>query len=242
MDQAHIVAAFRFELSKVAVPAIRERMVSSLRNVSEDLAAKVAGGLGMPLPAPMPRALEKTPRAEVKSAPSLSQLSFPGDGGIQSRKVALIVAENVDAGPLIILRDAIAAAGGVAKFVGTHVGKIVCAGNVIVDADASLENSPSVLFDAIVLPGGPDLNDLARDAHVVEHIKDAYRHCKTILAFGDGRRFIDDAGASPTLPNGDQDPGIILAKAGDAANAADRFIEALSRHRHYERDSDPPLV
>jgi catalase len=31
-EQAHIAAAFRFELSKVTVPAIRERMVASLRN------------------------------------------------------------------------------------------------------------------------------------------------------------------------------------------------------------------
>ena len=37
---AHIVRAFRFELSKVTVPAIRERMVGHLRNIDEDLAAK----------------------------------------------------------------------------------------------------------------------------------------------------------------------------------------------------------
>nr|WP_289241761.1 catalase-related domain-containing protein [Delftia sp.] len=38
-----MAAAFRFELSKVTVPAIRERMVSSLRNVFEELANQVAG-------------------------------------------------------------------------------------------------------------------------------------------------------------------------------------------------------
>ncbi len=32
-EQAHIIGGFRFELSKVTVPAIRERVVSSLRNV-----------------------------------------------------------------------------------------------------------------------------------------------------------------------------------------------------------------
>src|SRR3989442_5005927 len=42
-EQAHIAAAFRFELSKVTVPAIRERMVSSLRNVSEELANQEIG-------------------------------------------------------------------------------------------------------------------------------------------------------------------------------------------------------
>ena len=48
-EQAHIVGGFRFELSKVTVPAIRRRVVSSLRNVSEDLAAAVASGLGIEL-------------------------------------------------------------------------------------------------------------------------------------------------------------------------------------------------
>src|SRR5512133_441046 len=57
VEQCHIAEAFRFELSKVTVPAIRERMVASLRNASEELAKKVAMGLGMvELPPPMPRA------------------------------------------------------------------------------------------------------------------------------------------------------------------------------------------
>ena len=42
VEQAHIVAAFRFELSKCTVPAIRERVLSMLRNVSADLARRVA--------------------------------------------------------------------------------------------------------------------------------------------------------------------------------------------------------
>lgn len=47
VEKAHMTAAFRFELSKVAVPAIRRRMLSSLMNVSAELAADVAAGLGM---------------------------------------------------------------------------------------------------------------------------------------------------------------------------------------------------
>ena len=66
VEQAHIAAAFRFELSKLTVPAIRQRMVASLRNVSEVLAQQVADGLGMEtLPESMPRALTKPPKPEV---------------------------------------------------------------------------------------------------------------------------------------------------------------------------------
>ena len=67
VEQAHIIAAFRFELSKVTVPAIRERAVSMLVTVSPKFAASVAEGLGIAVPATMPRALAKPPKAGVKA-------------------------------------------------------------------------------------------------------------------------------------------------------------------------------
>ena len=44
VEKAHIVSAFRFELSQVQTPAIRERMVSGLMNVAPELAEAVAEG------------------------------------------------------------------------------------------------------------------------------------------------------------------------------------------------------
>ena len=51
-EKAHIIRAFRFELTKVQVPAIRERTVSMLRNVSDELAKPVADALGLEAAAP----------------------------------------------------------------------------------------------------------------------------------------------------------------------------------------------
>lgn len=100
-EQRHIEAAFRFELSKVTVPAIRERTVAMLRNASEGLARAVADGLGMRLPEAMPTALPgKAPRAEVEVSPALSQTAYPGAGGIRTRRIAVLVADGVEgAGP-----------------------------------------------------------------------------------------------------------------------------------------------
>ena len=70
VEQQHIINAFRFELSKVQVPAIRERMVSGLMNVSDELAEAVAEGLGITeMPAPMPKVLQKKvgPRSPSRS-------------------------------------------------------------------------------------------------------------------------------------------------------------------------------
>ena len=47
VEKAHIIRAFRFELTKVQVPAVRERVVAMLRNVDDELAEAVAAGLGM---------------------------------------------------------------------------------------------------------------------------------------------------------------------------------------------------
>src|SRR6202522_2983498 len=78
VEKAHKIGAFRFELSKVTVPAIRQRMVSGLRNVCEELASTLAKSLGLGLPEAMPRAIEEIPRLEIDSAPSLSLMALPG--------------------------------------------------------------------------------------------------------------------------------------------------------------------
>ena len=54
VEQDHIVRAFRFELSRVQTAAVRERMLALLLNVDRTLAERVAEGLGMELPAPLP--------------------------------------------------------------------------------------------------------------------------------------------------------------------------------------------
>ena len=62
VEKAHIIRAFRFELSRAQVPAVRERVVAMLANVADDLAASMAQGLGMPVPAALPKAIEKPSR------------------------------------------------------------------------------------------------------------------------------------------------------------------------------------
>ena len=49
-EKKHLVDALRFELGKVKLPAIRERMVGILTQIDATLASKVAAGLGMPGP------------------------------------------------------------------------------------------------------------------------------------------------------------------------------------------------
>ena len=241
IEQAHIAAAFRFELSKVTVPAIRERMVASLRNASQELARQVAEGLGIEvLPEPMPLALPQPVEPEVEISPSLSLTARPGDGGIQGRKVAILVADGVVGQSAVDLQAALFEQGAIGRFVAPRIGAVKTSDGVALNADASLENEPGVLFDALALPDGePGVQRLALEGHTMEFIKDHYRHCKTILVMPAASVLLTKAQIPKSLPNGELDPGIVT---GASAKAFKVFIAGMARHRHPERETDPPLI
>ncbi len=242
VEQAHIAAAFRFELSKVTVPAIRERMVSSLRHVSEPLAKRVADGLGMKtLPDAMPKALQQAPKPEVTQSLTLSLTAHPGDGSITARKVAILVAPGIVGQTVLDLHAALFAAGASPRFVGPHIGAIETADGVALQADASFENEPGFLFDGLVLPDGADgVAELAAQAQAMDFVTDQYRHAKPIFVMGDAAILLDQAGIPVELPNGQADPGIVVD--GIARDSTQAFIQALAAHRHPERETDPPVV
>ena len=243
VEQAHIAGAFRFELSKLTVPAIRERMLASLVNVSPALAAEVADGLGMALPAALPRALASPSEPEVTVSMALSLNALPGDGGIRTRKVALLAAHGVAGTSLLAVQAALHAAGATAVVVAPRLGFIEAADGKAVEATASFENSPPVLFDAVVLPDGDaGVKALLRNAHAVDFVAQQYRHGKTLLALGAAKALLDRAGIQAFLASGDVDPGVLMAEAKEAGTAHAAFITAIGKHRHPTRETDPPQV
>jgi catalase len=239
VEKQHIINAFRFELSRVQTPAVRERMVSGLMNVNADLAAAVAAGLGIrTMPAPMPKLLTKKVKPEVTTSPALSLFARPGDGSIRTRRVAILVADGCERGPLVALAERLTGEGAVPRFVAAGLGTVQPASGKAIEVDVSFEAAPSVLYDAIALPDGAEaVIRLQADGRALEFIKDQYRHCKPILAFGAGSALLDACG----IPTDEVDSGLIVT-AGDSRNAADTFIAAIAAHRHYERETDPPRV
>jgi catalase len=243
VEKSHIIGGFRFELSKLTVPAIRERMVASLRNVSDELATAVAQGLGMDLPKALPRAMSEPPAPEVTVSPALSLMALPGEVGIRTRKVAILVADGMDGQSVATVQAALTAQGAVPRLVGVRLGRMTAVTGEVFEADASMENTPAVLFDALVMPCGQAAVDaLARDGHTMEFVKDQYRHAKPILAMGLSKQLLDKAGIPPTLPSGAADEALIKVQPSAIASKLPDFLLALSRHRYTPRDSDPPVV
>jgi catalase len=243
VEKRHIVNAFRFELTKVQTVAIRRRMVAGLRNVAEELAQGVADGLGISLPERLPKVLSRTPRPEVATSDALSLRARPGEADIRTRRIALLIANGVEDESLRQIHAALTEQGAVPRFVGARLGQVESAGGDAVEVEISLDAGPSVLYDAVVVPDGEHaVKELSQLGHAMEFLKDQYRHCKPILALGAARTLLEGAGIWTTLPDGGPDPGVLHCGAGDVGVALERFAQAIVKHRHYERETDPPRV
>ena len=237
VEKNHIVAAYRFELTRVQTPAVRQRVVSLLRNVDETLATRVADGLGMDLPPAQQRALEPPVKSEVDASAPLSLFAFPGDGSIAGRRLARLVADGADASALQAVYDALVGAGAAPRYLGAKLGKVKAKGNGAIEIEATLETMPSPMWDAVVVDASADA--LAKVGPAVEFVKEQFRHCKTILLAGAAPALLAAAGIDAPA-----DAGFIdVAGAGFSAKAAvDAFMKAVGKHKHYEREKDPSPV
>ena len=243
VEKAHIIRGFRFELTKVQVPAVRRRVVAMLANVDAELAGSLAAELGMDMPAALPRALKRTPQPEIDVSPALSLFARPGDGSIRTRRVAILVADGVDGPAAQTLHEGLAGEGAVPRYVGGRLGAVQTEDGDTIEVEVTFETMPSVLFDAVAVPGGKAAAVILGNlGHALEFIKDQYRHAKPILALGAGCDFVENAGAPAVLPSGDPDPGMLTDRQAPAAKLLSRFIKAIARHRHHEREMDPPSL
>jgi catalase len=240
VEQAHIVGGFRFELSKLTVPAIRERVLATLVNVSPELAQAVADGLGMSVSAALPRALPNPTPPEVTKSAALSLTALPGNGGIRTRKVALLATHGVIGASLIAVQAALQVAGAVTVVVAPRLGTVNTADGQTLEATASFENSAPVLFDAVVVPDGEaGVKSLLLHAQALDFVSLQYRHCKTLMAIGAAKSVLDRVGVESFLSNGDADPGVLLTEADDVDASSAAFIAAIGKHRHPARETDP---
>ncbi len=255
-EQAHLVQALRFELGKVDVSAIRERMVALLAQVDKKLAARVAEGLGLhvtSITGPLnlsipadddPRQFQpKRATASVEKSAALSMVLAPKKG-IQTRKVAILAADGVDGQAVVSMKTALAAVGAMAKIVAPRSGVLKTADGTDMKIDFSLLTTGSVLFDALYIPGGEEsVWTLLRTPKASMFTHEAYLHCKPIAATGAGVNVLQSAmsllGLHKSMDkSGDvpSDEGIVVARQASAKQVAARFIKAMEPHRHWARE------
>ncbi|HVP27901.1 MAG TPA: catalase [Myxococcota bacterium] len=257
-EQDHIVEALRFELGKVERPHIRQRVIGLLGFVSETLASRVAAGFGLTA---IPRVAppinhhvpadgapeEYAPRAavtRVDRSPALSMTASPMDS-IRSRRIALLVADGVDAVSLRTMRAALLAEKAAPVLVAPRLGPVRDSNGDEHWVEQSLLTGASVLFDAVYVPGGGGVATLVAERDAVDWIAETYRHCKPIAATGEGvallRRcpeLVDaveaarDDGAPPPR---DGDAAIVVSASPPSEAILARFVSAIAHHRNWTR-------
>ncbi|WP_411880392.1 catalase [Polaromonas sp. YR568] len=244
-EKDHIVAAFRFELSKVDVPEIRQRMVDNLAHVDLKLAARVAAPLGIKPPDPKAAAGRLGFRdyritSKVEEDPALRMVGRPG-GSARTRKVAILVADGVEAAALKRLQQDLTDAGAQCKLVAPHLGTVSTSSGRQLAVDHTFTNAPSVMFDAVLIPGGSEsVATLGSMGEAVHFVLEAYKHCKTICAVNDGAQLLSTLGFSlgkDLEQVGVPTPGVLIADARKVTDGqvSQDFLAAIALHRHWDR-------
>jgi catalase len=234
-EKEHIVAAFRFELGKVGQMPIREGVIRNLVNVDHDLATRVAAGVGVAAP-------EKPATSNGdRSSPALSQDNSAKDS-IATRQIAVLAADGVDAAHINATTDALTEAGAKWEVLAAADGTLQAASGDDVPVTRALTTVASVLYDAVLVPGGEQsVRTLAGDGDAVHFVSEAFKHGKAIGALGEGVSLLETARIT-AVRSSDQDAvsdqGVVTAgTATDEFTGA--FIEAVAAHRHPGRDLGP---
>ncbi len=220
IEQAHLASAIVFELSKVSLPHVRERVLANLRNVDETLAQRVADGLNLPLPKASDPAVAPI---DLDVSPALRIVGKYPDT-LKGRKVAILVADGSDGAVVDAVKAAVEGDGGSVFIVAPKIGGAKLKDGKTLAADGQLAGSPSVLFDAVAIVLSEDgCAQMLKEGAAVDFAKDAFGHLKAIGHTPEAQPLLDKAGVEP-------DAGVI-----DLSKNAKSFL-APARTRQWDRE------
>ncbi len=219
-EQAHIASASVFELSKVDQVLVRVAMVGHLRHIEEDLARRVAAGLG----------LDKMPDAPVAAAPVQDMAPSPAlqiigkmTDTLMGREIGILIADGSDGAVIKRIKRAATDAGATVKIIAPKVGGAELADGSMLAADKQLAGAPSVLFDAVaVILSDEGAKALSMESAAIDFVRDAFGHLKAIAVDKGGQALLKKADVA-------MDTGVVDADDRDA------FI-AAAKTRQWDRE------
>jgi len=246
-EKKHLQNALIFELSKVTMPAIRERTVGQLAFIDKDLAAAVAKKVGVDvmkltqpngsIPADAdPQTLQSAEREPfTKTSDALSMKNTVKDS-IESRIIGFIMEDGVDAADVNALKSKFESRGAVVQIIAGSLSPVTADDGTKFIPKHSLTSTSSVCFDALYLCGGKTsaehLLNLENKPGTIHFVNEAYKHCKAIY-FGEGTDTI--LHASNAGRRSQHDPGVITT---ELPNADELFINAIAKHRVWELETE----
>ena len=114
---------------------------------------------------------------------------------IKGRVIAALVAPGVAGRELAAVRKALEADGAKVEIVAPALGTVATSDGTSLEATKSLLTVKSVLFDAVLVPGGAEsVETLVANPDARDFVDEAYKHFKPIGALGEGVELLRAAG------------------------------------------------
>lgn len=246
-EKTHLQNALIFELSKVTVPEIRERVVGQLNFIDKSLAQTVASKVGVEvkelkfpnqsLPADSnPADLQSEEREAHTRASEALSMANTVKNTIQGRKIGFIVASGADFGIINDLKNKLEDQNAVVEIIAPSLAPVKTDKGDALTPKHSLTSTASVCFDALFIGAGEEaakeLMNAENKHKMLQFINEAYQHCKAIY-FGEGTEAIYKN--SNVAMKKHEDPAIVIWEDSDPDH---KFTEAIANHRVWELEAE----
>lgn len=242
-EKLHLQNALIFELSKVTIPEIRERMAGQLAFIDDLLAQKVADKIGVKvkklnqpnqsIPADANveelQSKEREPKTKVSEALSMANTI---KNTIKSRKIGFIVANGANGNALNELKTKLESEGATVEIIAPSLAPVKTDDGSALTPKHSLTSIASVCFDALYISAGEEstkeLVEPQNKHHALNFVNEAYKHCKAIY-FGAGTEELYNI-SNPAFRK-HEDRAIITS---ENKNPEKEFISAIAGHRVWD--------
>ena len=260
VEQQHMINALSFELSKVETIKIRERMICNLARVDLKLAKPVADNIGVEFPEECPevpapgqvgndvvpenRATEvaidddvSTATKNRKKLPAKSDaLSMvkTAEPNLETRKVALLIADGVKNSDVNAAKTAIEKAGGVVELIAPSL-KPVKGTQGEIKPDKWFENATAFMYDSVLIVDGEKCTEiLSGNGKAIRFVLQAFKQCKAVGGLGSAGVWIDEQVGQFDHAKVKSWPGVVSEP--ESKRGIIEFVKAASVHREWSRE------
>ncbi len=233
-ERRHLTNALRFELSKVTLRPVRQRVVDEiLAPIDYALALEIAEAVDVNRP---DSRKERAKRSSMKTSPALSMVPIR-QPTIATRRVAALVADGFQVSDLTAVRAGIEAGGATLELLAPTLSPITGDDGTVFTPTHSLQTTGSITFDAVLVPGGqPSIASLCLMSEAIRFMQDAYLHSKTI-GLGRGAIPLFESAIHPTLRSRPTSMDGVIEATLPMKEFVANFIAMIAQHRHWSREA-----
>ncbi|KAG1051032.1 hypothetical protein G6F43_006736 [Rhizopus delemar] len=231
-EQQQLVNNFRFEVGKCDSKLVRQNFVDVLNRVDNNLARRVARGVGVEEPSPVSE-------NEGERTINLSIENYKRPDHIRAKKVAILTGPGIDDSQVKEMKDYLTGENAYVDLVGLNLDEDNSEG---LNITQTYSTTSSVLYDAVYVPSGEkrtfEILTSPRPEFPYDEplmfVLDAYRHGKPIAVSGRGLELLKSAKV-PTFNGTDAAANHGIYISSDVSNLASDFRKGIIIQRFWNR-------